>query len=348
MIMRPPRWATGSTDGDYVPWIGSQSTWNTFVSRYATFAGAVAERYRGRNVYYEIWNEPNERYFWHPAPETNKTLAITRYSQMFSAARTAILARDPSEKVALGGITGLTAGCCILGVQYIEGLMQRGVVFDYAGIHAYTEDLANPGPGSFYDAPIAVYNKLQQYPAYRNVKLWITELGAFNSNTLGQATQADYMETTFERADSGFEGRIPDGVIELLNYFIDRDQPDFNGAGIFTANGTPKQAAGRMRAYIAGSGDTIPPSVLITAPSNGATIQGVFSISANASDNVGVVEVQFKHDGANAGTADKTAPYRRDFDTVGWPNATYTWTAVARDAAGNQTTSAPIKITVAN
>jgi hypothetical protein len=48
-----------------------------------------------------------------------------------------MLAKDPSAKVALGGITGLTAGCCILGVQYIEGLIQRGVAFDYAGIHAY-------------------------------------------------------------------------------------------------------------------------------------------------------------------------------------------------------------------
>jgi hypothetical protein len=112
---------------------------------------------------------------------------------MFTAARNAILAKDPSAKVALGGITGLTAGCCILGVQYIEGLMQRGVAFDYAGIHAYTENLGDPGPGSYYDAPIAVYDKLQQYPAYRNVKLWITEFGAFNSNTLGQQTQADYL-----------------------------------------------------------------------------------------------------------------------------------------------------------
>jgi hypothetical protein len=345
----PPQWASGSTDFAFVPWTASQSTWNTFVSRYATFAAAVAERYKGKNVYYEIWNEPNERYFWHPAPETNKTLAITRYGQLFSAARTAMLAKDPAAKVALGGITGLTAGCCILGVQYMEGLIQRGVAFDYAGIHAYTENLGDPGPGSYYDAPIAVYNMLQKYPSHKNVKLWLTEFGAFNSNTLGQKTQADYVETTFRRADNGFEGRIPGGVIQILNYFLDRDQPAFNGAGLFTASGARKQSADRMRAYNTGSGgDTIPPTVSITAPPNGATIRGVFTIAANASDNVGVVGVQFKLDGANAGTEDTTAPYSRDFGTVGWPNRTYTWTAVARDAAGNKTTSAPIKITVAN
>src|SRR5207247_470911 len=38
--------------------------------------------------------------------------------------------------------------------------------------------------------------------------------------------------------------------------------------------------------------DTTPPSVSITSPGNGQTVKGTVSVSANASDNVGVAAVQ--------------------------------------------------------
>jgi len=41
-------------------------------------------------------------------------------------------------------------------------------------------------------------------------------------------------------------------------------------------------------------GDTTPPTVSITAPANGATVAGTVTVGANATDNVGVVGVQFK------------------------------------------------------
>src|SRR2546425_12677757 len=45
--------------------------------------------------------------------------------------------------------------------------------------------------------------------------------------------------------------------------------------------------------------DTTPPTVSITAPVTGAIVSGGVTVSANATDNVGVVGVQFKLDGAN-------------------------------------------------
>jgi len=58
-----------------------------------------------------------------------------------------------------------------------------------------------------------------------------------------------------------------------------------------------------------GSTDTAPPAVSVTAPSNGATVSGTVSVTANASDNVAVASVQFQLDGANVGALDTTAPY---------------------------------------
>src|SRR5207244_7872848 len=71
-------------------------------------------------------------------------------------------------------------------------------------------------------------------------------------------------------------------------------------------------------------------------------------VSANASDNVGVVGVQFKLDGANLLTEDLTPPYSVLWKTTTTSNGTHMLTAVARDAAGIQATSPAVSITVNN
>ncbi|PYN76960.1 MAG: hypothetical protein DMD96_24525 [Candidatus Rokuibacteriota bacterium] len=93
--------------------------------------------------------------------------------------------------------------------------------------------------------------------------------------------------------------------------------------------------------------DPTSPSVSLTAPAAGATVSGTVTVSASASDNVGVVGVQFKLDGANLG-GEVTAPYSISWVTSGASNGTHSLTAVARDAAGNTTSSAPITVTVSN
>jgi len=94
--------------------------------------------------------------------------------------------------------------------------------------------------------------------------------------------------------------------------------------------------------------DTTPPTVSMTAPANGTTVSGSVTVSANASDNVGVVGVQFELDGAALGTEDKTAPYSIAWDSTSVANGSHTLTAVARDAAGNKTTATPVTVTVSN
>lgn len=94
--------------------------------------------------------------------------------------------------------------------------------------------------------------------------------------------------------------------------------------------------------------DTTPPTVAITAPSNGATVSGTIPVTATASDNVGVVGVQFKLDGANLSTEDTTSPYSISWNTTTASYGAHSLTAVARDAAGNTTTSTIVTVTVSN
>lgn len=94
--------------------------------------------------------------------------------------------------------------------------------------------------------------------------------------------------------------------------------------------------------------DTSAPFVTFTSPINFSVVSGTISVSAAASDNVGVVGVQFKLDGANLGLEDITSPYSISWNTRTASDCAHTLTAVAKDAAGNTATSSEVAITVAN
>jgi len=96
------------------------------------------------------------------------------------------------------------------------------------------------------------------------------------------------------------------------------------------------------------STDATPPTVSITSPLSGATVSGTITVSANASDNIGVAGVQFKLDGTNLGSEDTASPYSVSWNTTLSSNASHALTATARDQAGNQGTSPSITVTVNN
>jgi hypothetical protein len=85
----------------------------------------------------------------------------------------------------------------------------------------------------------------------------------------------------------------------------------------------------------------------MSAPANGATVSGTITVSATASDNVGVVGVQFLLDGANLGAEDAASPYSVSWNTNTVGNGAHTLSARARDAAGN-TAIASVTVTVSN
>jgi Bacterial Ig domain len=121
--------------------------------------------------------------------------------------------------------------------------------------------------------------------------------------------------------------------------------------------GSTKHASASLRPYLSvrlsGStvvtGDTSAPTVSLTTPSPLTTVTGsAVTVSASASDNIGVAGVQFKVDGNDIGGEDLIAPYATTWNSSGVANGTHTLTAVARDAAGNQRTSSGVSVTVSN
>jgi len=95
-----------------------------------------------------------------------------------------------------------------------------------------------------------------------------------------------------------------------------------------------------------GPGDTQLPTVSITSPSNGATVSGTITVSANASDNVGISKVEFYVDGVLK-SSDTASPYSYSWGTTSYSNVSHTLMAKAFDAAGNNA-SYSITVSVQN
>ena len=91
-----------------------------------------------------------------------------------------------------------------------------------------------------------------------------------------------------------------------------------------------------------------PPTVSITAPAGGATVSGQTPVSATAGDDTGVAGVRFTLDGNPLGVEDTGSPYGITWNTTTAANGSHTLRAIARDVSGNETTSTPVVVTVAN
>ncbi len=91
--------------------------------------------------------------------------------------------------------------------------------------------------------------------------------------------------------------------------------------------------------------DSVAPSVAMTPPAGGS---GTVSLSATASDNVGVAGVQFLYDGQPLGAEVLFPPYTVAWNTTTSSNGSHMISARARDAAGNQTTTTAVGVTVNN
>jgi chitinase len=91
--------------------------------------------------------------------------------------------------------------------------------------------------------------------------------------------------------------------------------------------------------------ESVPPEISIVFPANNAAVNGTVSVTADASDNVGVTRVEFYVDGILEAT-ETSAPYVYSWNTSSLADGNYTLMAKAYDAAGNVGQSEDVSIKV--
>jgi hypothetical protein len=137
---------------------------------------------------------------------------------------------------------------------------------------------------------------------------------------------------------------------------IDAGIPTYQGRGAPTVDkdggARPTGLRHDAGAYEAGGspppGDTTPPVVSLTAPAQNSTIASTTTVTATATDNVVVANVEFLIDGAPLASPDTQAPYSASLDPRVYPTGFYTLSARARDDAGNVGVSAGVQVFVRN
>jgi hypothetical protein len=251
-VGRSPSWANGSSDGWVVPDFPSEAfdRWSDAMTNWSFLA---AQRYPG--CLWEVWNEPNEFHFWKPTP------SVEAYSVLYRKVRDAILAGDPNARVAVGGITGLGAGCCINGIQFIRELVLNGDPIDHVGIHPYGR-VGDPHEcqafqQSFRDTADV---RVMLTELGNHAELWATEWGLLGSDPWGplggEMAQARYLWQGQSMFRSGkMEPCMDDsGAVDInvtvSTFFFDIDTANFPNLGVFTEQLEPKLAAKMFERFI--------------------------------------------------------------------------------------------------
>jgi hypothetical protein len=215
------------------------------------------------------------------------------------------------------------------------------------GSHTLTAIARDAAGNRTTSAPVSVTVDNDTTPPVISAVTWraITPSGATVTWTTNEASdsQVDFGLTTAYGSTSALNGALVTAHTVSLTGLA--------GGTTYHVRVRSRDAAGNLSV----SGDVMPttpdgaaPLVSITAPVGGTTVSGSIPVAASASDDVGVVGVQFTLDGEALGAEDTTGPYSASWNTAGAANGSHTLTAVARDAAGNRTTSAPVTVTVNN
>lgn len=93
--------------------------------------------------------------------------------------------------------------------------------------------------------------------------------------------------------------------------------------------------------------DVTPPAISLTSPASSATVSSTITVTAEASDDVGVAGVQFFVDGNPIGIEDTIGPYSTSWNTTSITNGSHTLSAQVTDESGN-TASSAVTLTVSN
>lgn len=153
-------------------------------------------------------------------------------------------------------------------------------------------------------------------------------------NTLDHIWVSDSLFVLLD-ADVDTFGNLANAV-QANMVFTDWDEPDHNPPFVVIGAGDG-----------GGTSDTTAPTVSITSPTNGATVSGTITVTADASDDTGVSQVNFYLDGALE-ASDTSFPYEWSWETTTAADGSHALDADAIDAAGNVGLAATVSVTVDN
>lgn len=198
------------------------------------------------------------------------------------------------------------------------------------------EGFCVPSNPSFRD-PIFAYSNTGTQCAITGGAFYNPQMIQFPSNFVGNYFFADFCGGWIMRLDPANGNAVSDFATGISAPVDLKVSPDGFLYYLARSAGTGVGSVNRIGfTGMGGEEDTTPPTVSITSPANGASVarRSTITITATASDNVGVTRVEFLVNGALQCT-DTTAPYSCNWRVPNVKNQTHQLQARALDQAGN-------------
>lgn len=196
---------------------------------FAAFAKASAAHFKGKNVLWEIWNEPNG--FWHPQPN------VEDYVKLAKVVYPALKQADSKCTVLAPALAGWDFG-------YIEKAFKLGLLecTDAVSLHAY--GASKPEDAALYYSTIR--SLISQYASKGREYPLVSGEWGYSSKTNGVSPQkqADYLTRCF--LVNMMNSVCPSIWYDWRNDGSDPDENEYN-FGTITQDGSPKPAYTAMQ-----------------------------------------------------------------------------------------------------
>lgn len=202
-------------------------------SAYGRYVQAVAQRYHGADIVYEIWNEPNLALFWPPAPDAKA------YGELLAEATQAIRSVQPAATIIPAGLANENDPS-----EFLRTLAATGILDQLDGIsfHPYRQDDPENGLHDISKFETAVAGRAA-------LPLWITEWG-YSESWLAKSGQTKQRQQAVLIAKIMLTAAVAKAKAALIYDLID-DGSDPNDQessfGLYDYNFKAKQAADAFR-----------------------------------------------------------------------------------------------------
>ncbi len=223
ILIGTPGWAVraGQTPGNGLPkGLGLPITNPANV--WADYVRQTVRHYAGQVAYWEIWNEPDLKFFWTSSPAD--------YYQLLRVSYTVIKSVDPTAKVVI-------AGMVVPDLNFLSSVLDAAKsdpsnraahgYFDIASWHAY-------GPAKLVYPNLIHIQSILAGHGYGDARIWVTEAGFPASNPNGENRQAAYVLQSIAYAFAA-------GADRVLVYRAS-DDSTLKTWGMISAVGIPRRA----------------------------------------------------------------------------------------------------------
>ena len=211
-----------------------------YFDAYIRYVDFVSKSFAGKVRAYEIWNEPDIKYF------NTKDATAADYTEMLKAAYETIKQNDPDAAVLGGAIAFQT--------EFLDAMMKAGAgsYMDGLSVHYY---LGKSAPEKRARNRLDDYRNVLVKYGFDKMPVWVTETGWANSN-VDEQTQAQYIVRNAVFYDEflldyGIEGQY--FTYELQDSSITSDvlggEEYENSLGLYKNDFTPKVSADAVKTF---------------------------------------------------------------------------------------------------